>query len=327
VLRDRADNATLSNGWKQRSVRCTLFILPIRDCRERPQSLSAGQHQEAILEMALDPDTLVLCRGTIAAASFRERVGAASAAGFGGISLFAADYRDAKREGHSDADLRGLLRDHGVEIAELDPLLRWIPGQPDAEKGPEDEARFYAIAEALGARSINVALGAPGEVPTDVIVEAFAGVCDRAREHGLLAHLEFLPWTCIGDLPTAAGIVESAGRENGGVMFDSWHHARSGSPDSCLGDVDCSAIIAIQLNDAPALAEPNVVIETLHRRRLPGEGDIALVDLVRRLRKGGCTAPIGIEVFNDDLAALPFQEVAVRCAEATRPILKRAKET
>jgi sugar phosphate isomerase/epimerase len=274
----------------------------------------------------LDPDTLILCRGTIAAASFRERVEAASGAGFGGISLFATDYRDAKQSGLSDDDLRSLLRDHGLEIAELDPLLRWIPGQPDAEKGPEDEARFYEIAEALGARSINVALGAPGEVPTDRIVSAFAGVCDRAREHGLLAHLEFLPWTCIGDLPTAARIVADAGKTNGGIMFDTWHHARSGLPDECLDDVDCSAVIAIQINDAPRQAESNIVLETMRRRRLPGEGDIALADLLRRLRRGGCTAPVGIEVFSDELAALPFAEVARRCVEATQPILLRARE-
>ena len=274
----------------------------------------------------LDQDTLILCRGTIPAAPIRERVEAASRAGFGGISLFASDYREAKRDGWSDGDLRSLLEDHALEIAELDPLLRWIPGLPDADKGPADEARFYAIAEALGARSLNVALGMPGEVPFDAIVEAFAAVCDRANDHGLLAHLEFLPWTCIGDLPRAMSIIERAGKANGGVMFDTWHHARSGLPDSCLDEVDCAAVIAIQINDAPAQAEHNLVDETMHRRRIPGEGDIALADILRRLRRGGCTAPIGVEVFSDELAIRPFDETARRCAEATRSILKNAAE-
>lgn len=270
----------------------------------------------------MDQTTLILCRGTIAAAPFRERVESASRAGFGGISLFAGDYRDAKHSGWSDADLRALLQDHGIGIAELDPLLRWIPGQPDAEKGPADEAEFYAIAAALGARSLNVALGAPGDVPMDVVIEAFAGVCDRANDHGLLAHLEFLPWTCIRDLPAAASVVERAGRSNGGVMFDTWHHARSGMRDACLDEIDCSAVIAIQINDAPAEAEANVVDETLHRRRLPGRGDIPLAAILGKLRRGGCTAPIGVEVFSDELAALPFDEAARRCADATREVLK-----
>ena len=274
----------------------------------------------------MDQDTLILCRGTIAAAPFRERVEAAARAGFGGISLFGCDYREARHSGLSDADLRNLLEDHGLEIAELDPLLRWIPGQPGADKGPADEAEFFAITAALGARSLNVALAAPGEVPMDTLVEAFAGVCDRANEHGLLAHLEFLPWSCIRDLPTAASIVRRAGKANGGIMFDTWHHARSGLPDSCLDEIDCSSVIAIQINDAPAQSESNVVAETMHRRRIPGEGDIALADVIGRLRRGGCTAPIGVEVFSDELANLPFDEVARRCADATRSVLKRATE-
>ncbi len=109
-------------------------------------------------------------------------------------------------------------------------------------------------------------------------------------------------------------------------MFDTWHHARSGLPDACLDEVDCSAVIAIQINDAPAQAESNIVLETMQRRRLPGEGDIALVDLLRRLRRGGCTAPIGIEVFSDELAALSFADAAQRCADAMEPILKRMRE-
>jgi sugar phosphate isomerase/epimerase len=275
----------------------------------------------------MNRDTLILCRGTIAAAPMRERVEAASGAGFGAISLFAADYRDARDSGYSDADLRLLLADHGLEIAELDPLLRWIPGQPDAEKGLDDEARFYEIAAALGARSLNVALGAPGAVPMGIIVDAFAGVCDRAREHGLLAHLEFLPWTAIGDFETAMQIVDEAGRENGGVMFDTWHHARSGLSDTALDRADCGRVIGIQINDAPAQAEENVVLETLNRRRIPGDGDIALADILSRLRRGGCQAPIGVEVFSEDLVSRPYDEVARRCAAATRTILAEMEST
>jgi len=48
---------------------------------------------------------------------------------------------------------------------------------------------------------------------------------------------------------------------------------------------------AIQLNDAPALAEENIVEETMQRRLLPGDGDIALVEIIRALGASGCTAP------------------------------------
>jgi sugar phosphate isomerase/epimerase len=273
----------------------------------------------------MDWNVLVLCRGTIAAASFRERVEAASSAGYGAISLFAADYHAARASGLGDADLRALLADHGLAVAELDPLMHWIPGRPHAERGPDDEADFFAIADAIGARSINAPIGVPGEVPIELVAASFASLCDRAREHGLLVHLEFLPWTAIDDLPKAVQVVQLAGRENGGVMFDTWHHLRSGLPDSVIDEIPAECVIAIQTNDAPREPEANLVDETLHRRLLPGEGDIDLPGVFRRLRQGGCNAPIGVEIFSDELAKLPFEEAARLAGDATRRVLAASR--
>ena len=64
--------------------------------------------------------------------------------------------------------------------------------------------------------------------------------------------------------------------------------------------------------------------ETLHRRLLPGDGDIDLVGIFRRLRDGGCKAPFGVEIFSDELAALPFAEAARRAGDATRRVLAAA---
>jgi hypothetical protein len=43
--------------------------------------------------------------------------------------------------------------------------------------------------------------------------------------------------------------------------------------------------------------------------------------LLRHLAAGGCTAPIGVEVFSDALAAEPLRDVARRCAAAARHCL------
>ena len=117
--------------------------------------------------MALSPEDLVLCAGTLQRASFRERVDAAVAGGFKGLSLFASDYRRAKEDGLSDADMRSLLGDHDLQIAELDPLITWLPGAVSGIPlfdASEDE--FYAIHDALGARSINAKAGFGPNAPT-----------------------------------------------------------------------------------------------------------------------------------------------------------------
>jgi sugar phosphate isomerase/epimerase len=267
---------------------------------------------------------LVLCAGSVPASGLAERVAAAAEAGFAGLSLFPHDYRRARESGLSDADLRALLRDHGIAVAEIDPLLAWLPGV-DAGVGEAGRAfletgedGFYAIADALGARSINAALADPRDTPFAAIADAFAALCERAAKHELLVTLEFLPWTQIRDCAAAAEIVARAGAANGGVMLDAWHRLRSGAP---IAAIDAARVRGIQLCDAPAAAEPDPVEETLHRRLLPGEGEAEVPALLRHLAAGGCTAPIGVEVFSDALAAEPLRDVARRCAAAARHCL------
>lgn len=279
----------------------------------------------------LGPEQLVLCAGTGLATNLEERLDAAAEAGFDGVSLFITDVVRAREEGLDDARLRSLLADRGLQVAELDPLLHWVPeaglgseadasGEAFFQHGPD---AFLELADAVDARSINCALVTDAELPRDLVAEAFAALCDRAAEGGRLVHLEFLPWTQIPNLAAALDVVERAGRTNGGVMLDAWHHFRSGGN---AAEVRAAAprILGVQLDDAPAGPEPDPVAETLRRRLLPGEGDIDLPALVRALRDGGCTAPLGVEVFSDRLVALPMRDAARQAADATRAVLARA---
>lgn len=282
----------------------------------------------------LGPEDLVLCAGTLPAASFRARVAAAAAAGFAGVSVFSTDHRRARAEGLSDADLAAILADHGLSVAEVDPLLDWIPGAGLGASATEAGRAFFdfspddfcEIARALGARSLNaVALPATPQ-GRDALADAFGRLCDRAGEHGLLVHLEFLPWTEVRDLETALAIVEAAGRENGGVTVDAWQHFRSGRDVADLGRIPGARVHCVQLCDAPREPEPDPVEETMHRRLLPGEGDVPLVAWIRALDVAGVRAPIGVEVFSDALQALPAAEAAQRAGDALRGVLARARD-
>ena len=276
----------------------------------------------------LTSEDLVLCAGSALQTPFTERLRLAAAAGFAGLSMWESDYLGARAEGYSDADLRGALADHGIEIAELDALTRWLPGDDEAVRSDWatgfEEKDFYAVADAIGARSINVVdLGALRTISVEAAAEAFAGVCDRASEHGLLVHLEFLPWSNIPDIETAWNIVREAGRDNGGVLVDTWHLLRSGGTPESLLEMPRDRVYAIQVSDAPAVAESNLMEETMARRLLPGEGAARVRDVLDVLSDGGCTAPVGVEVFSSTLAALPADQAIERVATATRTVLGR----
>jgi sugar phosphate isomerase/epimerase len=283
--------------------------------------------------MTLAATDLVLCAGTLPrSTSFRDRVDAAVAGGFAAMSLWGRDYASARRDGLTDADIRAHLDANGISIAELDPAWWWLPGATataaDIPAGFDSEEVFgygeselFRIAEVVGARSINAVDIFGGRWTVDAAAEAFAALCDRAREHDLLVHLEFLPWSRIPDLATAWEIVRRADRPNGGIAVDAWHYFRSGADEEALRDVPGDRLLGIQLDDGPRLAEADLLHATLHERLLPGDGEFDLVGLLGVLREIGAVAPVGVEVFSDELHTHSPLEIGRRAGASARRLL------
>ncbi len=281
--------------------------------------------------MTLAPGDTVLCSGTLGTGiSFGERLGAAEAGGFSGISLWGRDYQVARAEGLRDLDIRLRLADHGLSVAELDPCWWWLPGASEVHIPPDldqegifgfGEQELFAIAEGVQARSLNAVDVFGGSWSLDEAAAAFAGLCDRAADHGLVVHLEFLPWSRIPDLATAWGVVRAADRPNGGIMLDAWHYFRSEPDGALLRSIPGPSILGVQLCDAPAVAEPDPLHATLHERLLPGHGGLALPALLADLRETATTAPLGVEVFSDVLHALPPEEAGRLAGSSLRALL------
>jgi sugar phosphate isomerase/epimerase len=263
-----------------------------------------------------------LCGRTLPQASFTERVELAARHGFTHVSLMGHDARSILDGDVPAAEVRSLLDRHGIAVAELDAVVSWLPTVeplPDAMRPPVDEGEFCAVADLLagpaGTPVLNVVdLVAGPTPPIDECAGAFAAVCDRAAAHDLRAAVEFVPWTRIPDLATAVAIVERAGRPNGGVMFDTWHHFRGGGTAADLAAVPAELIIALQVNDAPEAERGARVAQPVQHRLLPGDGVIGVAEILADLDERGCTAPIGLEVTSAELAALPADEVMTRLA-------------
>jgi sugar phosphate isomerase/epimerase len=282
--------------------------------------------------VTLGPGSLVLCSGTIPRdTSFRDRLGAASDAGYDAVSMWGRDYERARRDGHSEAEMRSMLDDHGLVVAEMDPAWWWTPGA--AALGPRlvdvdpldvfrhGEDDLLRMAEALGARSLNAADVLGGTWTIEEGAEAFASLCDHAAQHGLLVHLEWLAWSRIADVSAAWDVVRLADRPNGGLNVDTWHCARTGTTADELRALPGERVLAIQLDDAPALAEDNLIEATLHSRELPGDGALDLAGYLGALRDIGVSAPIGVEVFSDQLHASGPRAAARAAADASRRVL------
>jgi sugar phosphate isomerase/epimerase len=121
-------------------------------------------------------------------------------------------------------------------------------------------------------------------------------LCDAAADRDLSVALEYPAMATLGDVATAWAIVERAGRANGGIVHDVWHHDRSTATDADLDAVPADRFLSIQLSDASA-ERRGPPIEDARYRRLVGEGDLNVVEGLRRLVARGVRCPIGIEVF------------------------------
>jgi len=115
--------------------------------------------------------------------------------------LWGRDYAAARAEGYGDTDIVAMLADHGLAVAELDPAWWWTPGAASFSIPPEldpidvfrfDERELFRIGELVGARSLNAADVLGGSWEVEEAAAAFATLCDRAADHGLLVHLEWL---------------------------------------------------------------------------------------------------------------------------------------
>ena len=258
--------------------------------------------------------------------SFADRVKQAASAGFSGVGLFTEDYAACRSAGLSDADMRAILDDHGVQAAELEFLGDWwCEGEREMNSRLAEE-QIHAMADAFGSRHMNVGDIHPAGAhpPIELVAERFAALCDRAADRGLLVAIEFLPWTDIPDAKTAWEIARRAARSNGGILVDSWHYFRGAADPAQLRAIPAQRINAIQLDDAGPPSGNGMLPDTLDRR-LPGEGVFDLVGFVRMLDDMGVQAPLSVEIISPQQRARPLAQAARMAHDTTRATLAKAR--
>lgn len=275
----------------------------------------------------LGADDLLVTASTLGHPPLRELVAAAAAGGFAGLSIWPHEtWQGALRDGLSVADMRAVLDDQGVVVNDVDALVCQLP-VAEPSRPSEGEAAMLEAGEALGARFINVVMMSDGPAEIDHMAEVFAGVADRAAEHGLTAYLEFVPFMSVPDVRTAWQVVETAGRVHTGIMVDTWHCHRGSTQLDDLRAIPGERVLGVQVNDAPQEPMENPVIETLHHRLMPGEGDIDLDGWLGVLYEIASPAPLCAEIFSDALIASgSARQIACRVGDAMRAARTRSRE-
>jgi sugar phosphate isomerase/epimerase len=251
-----------------------------------------------------------------------DRVAAAAAAGIAGIGLYVGDWERLAAEGMTMPQLRRLLDEHGVVLAEVEAIPIWID---EGEAGARCR-RFldlaWQLADHFGARYLQV-IG-PYDQPLPVAAKRFAAVCDRAGQYGMKVGLEFLPFTNVRTAVDAMAIVTAADRNNGGVCVDIWHHRRGANDAALIEAIPADKVMAIQMSDGPMTAQlDEYKQDCLLHRLAPGDGEMNVVDFVAMLLRMGANAPWSLEVCRQD--APVGAEHVQHCADRMRDVLAEAR--
>ncbi|WP_410809422.1 sugar phosphate isomerase/epimerase family protein [Micromonospora sp. 067-2] len=260
----------------------------------------------------------MMWNGTVRALPLSEQLAAAARARCDALAVTPFDYVGWLGSGITTRDMLTMASDAGVRITHLDPLVRWVDEWKPAlaafplETISFDQDDFFRMAGALGVESFTAWAGFPaGRYGVPQLVDAFGQLCERAATEGLRCDLEFIAVFGIPDLRTAWAIVEGAGATNSGIVLDLWHYLRGRPDDDLLRTIPGAKITGVQLCDATAELPPDksMIEDGLNNRRVPGEGDFPVEEIVGILRQTGGLNNVGLEIFSPDFDAMTAEAI------------------
>jgi sugar phosphate isomerase/epimerase len=240
----------------------------------------------------------------------QTRVEAAGSAGFTGVGLICEDLmRGVAQFGY--AGLRQLFDDNNIRHLELEFLLDWFASGRRRHLSDSIRRDLLRAADELGARDIKIAAEIDSNDYTiEAMIPAFRDLSREAAKSGTLVGLEMMPFSTVKTLGQALQVVEGADEPNGGVLLDIWHVYRGGIGYEEIAILPGGRIVAVEMNDGRRLPHGDLWNDTLHHRRLCGDGDFDCPAFIAALSRAGYRGPYSVEILAAELRRLPVDVVA-----------------
>ena len=247
---------------------------------------------------------------------FKDRVEAAARAGFKGFGLWHADL-DHVLESRSLKEMKQILDDNGMKYVELEFLTDWFLDGERKKQSDIQKQKLLMAAEALQAKHVKVGDFFREQCPMPRLIDAFAELCADAAKHGTRIGFELMPFSMIDTLADSLAMVEGAGAENGGIVFDLWHLVKLKIPYEEVSRVPAQYLLSVELNDGTFEAPWSLHEDTINHRRLCGEGEFDIKSFIDCVQRAGYAGPWGIEVLSEELRQWSLEKLTTRSFETT----------
>ncbi len=259
-------------------------------------------------------------------AGLADSLAAYHAAGFRNVEFPVHHVRDYLAQGHDLVEVRGLLERYDMRcIGGFDTIVECFS---PSEQRARNHARIVEAAEflaELGGSRMVVGTDGPAGLPADPVGEmaaVFAVVAAAIEHTGVTLCIEFNWSPLVKTLRMAADIARRAGAERVGVVFDPAHYYCTPTKFAELNAANVALIKHVHVDDMrdlhPELSHCN------SDRVLPGDGILDLPAILGQIERHGYDGFFSIELFNEDLWALPAGEAARRMYQSLLPLCEDA---
>jgi sugar phosphate isomerase/epimerase len=243
-----------------------------------------------------------------------EQVQAAGAAGYPlfGPDLFSVLQLEA--QGTSVEELGAMIEGAGMRCFEIAALAIYEDRDLTLE-GARDLARVAGVLRPDWVMANGFAdLAAPGVGDLlDECVAMFAGT-------GVGLGWEFLPFTPMDSIAKTMEFVART-RDAGvpaAVIVDTWHLLRGPDGLDGLTQLKLDDVAYVQFDDALPVTTGDPMEETLHRRAMPGSGELPLAEFCDRARAWGYDGPVSVEILSAEWRERPIPEFVQATYDAAR---------
>jgi len=246
---------------------------------------------------------------------FRDRVEAISRVGFKGMGIWHSDLYHVL-ETRTLAEMKQILDDNGIVHVELEFLFDWFhpDGSETKAKSDEEKAKLLGAAEVLDARHLKVGDFFNQTVEMDAVSASFAALCNDAANAGTNILFEVMPFAMLDNLADAVTMCELADADNGGLMIETWHIVKMGTPYEELAKVPKRFMLGVELDDGLLKTPAGMTMnrETVERRAFPGEGEFDMPGFMDAVAATGFDGPYGVEVINTENRSRSLDELVER---------------
>jgi sugar phosphate isomerase/epimerase len=256
-----------------------------------------------------------------------EALDAYAAAGFRNVEFVLPHVKDWLAQGRNLDDLRRLLSER--ELRPIGGFEAHVACFGDPESRHANHELHLANARlihALGGGTMVVGTDGPPQpladppAALDSIAEALRALALQIEGLDVVIALEFNWSPVVKSLQSAVRVVEAADHPQLGVLFDPAHYYVTPTKFEHLTAATVRHITHVHLDDMRDL--PGDLSNCNSDRVLPSEGVLDLPMLIGKLEEHGYRGYFSIEMFNDDLWALPAAEAARRCYHSLLPLCR-----